>query len=70
MMTDELRGFITLLIMGMMYLIPSAIAMYRKHPAIVPIMLLNILLGWLFFPWVVALCWAFMPIADNKAELQ
>lgn len=40
------------------YLIPTIVAVSRKHLQKVPIILVNILLGWSFIGWVVALVWA------------
>lgn len=40
------------------YLIPTIVAISRKHLQKVPIILINILLGWSFIGWVVALVWA------------
>lgn len=41
-----------------LYLLPSALAMYRDCQATGWIAALNILLGWTLFGWVVALGWA------------
>lgn len=40
------------------YFVPSIIAVKRNHCNQVPIILLNLFLGWLFIPWVFALCWS------------
>ena len=42
------------------YLIPTIIATRKKHPQKIPIILVNILLGWSFIVWIVALVWACM----------
>lgn len=41
------------------YLLPTVIARTRRHKNILPIFVLNILLGWTFLGWVVALVWSF-----------
>lgn len=41
-----------------LYVLPSTIASMRNHPQLVPIMILNMLLGWTFVGWVAALVWA------------
>ena len=41
-----------------MYVLPSAIAVVRKHHQAGAIIALNILLGWTFLGWVVAAVWA------------
>lgn len=40
------------------YFLPSTIAKGAKHPQTTAIFLLNLLLGWTFLGWVVALIWA------------
>jgi Superinfection immunity protein len=40
------------------YFLPSSIAKGAKHPQTTAIFLLNLLLGWTFLGWVVALIWA------------
>jgi hypothetical protein len=40
------------------YMIPTVVARNRKHPQVMAICALNILLGWTFLGWVVALVWA------------
>lgn len=42
------------------YFLPSLIAWKRKHHQLVPIVLLNIFLGWSVLGWVISLVWAFM----------
>ncbi|MDR2612134.1 MAG: superinfection immunity protein [Deltaproteobacteria bacterium] len=42
------------------YLIPAIVAFKRKHRNRVPILLVNVILGWLYgVAWIVALIWAF-----------
>jgi hypothetical protein len=40
------------------YIVPSAVAILRKHPQTVAIVALNVLLGWSLVGWVGALVWA------------
>ena len=40
------------------YFLPSYIAMKRKHKNFAAIFALNLLAGWSFFGWVIALVWA------------
>ena len=50
---------IILVIAGfLLYFLPMIIAMVRHHRQIVPIILLNIFVGWTFIGWVAALIWA------------
>ena len=41
------------------YFLPTIIALVRKKTNFMPILLVNLLLGWTFVGWVVALVWAF-----------
>lgn len=40
--------------------LPLWIARVRKHPHSLAIFLINLLLGWTFLFWIVALIWAFV----------
>ena len=40
------------------YFLPFIIALARKHPDSTAIFVLNLLLAWTFFGWVVALVWS------------
>jgi hypothetical protein len=44
------------------YLLPTGVAVLRGHPNRFPIFLLNLLLGWSFVAWVIALVWSFTAI--------
>lgn len=52
-----------------LYFIPTIIAAIRLHPNRVPIMLLNLFVGWTFIGWIAALIWSASAIrgADNKS---
>ena len=41
------------------YFVPSLVAMYRRHRKVLAIFVLNLLLGWTFVAWAIALVWAF-----------
>jgi len=47
------------LIGTVIYFIPTIVAFKRNHINRVPIMLINLLLGWSLVGWVVAIAWAF-----------
>jgi len=42
-----------------LYLIPSYVALNKSHHNTTPIVILNLLLGWLFIPWLACLIWAY-----------
>ena len=50
----------------LVYLIPSVVAFSRGHPNAVAICAVNILLGWFFIGWVVALIWSFTAIDRDR----
>jgi hypothetical protein len=40
-----------------LYFLPSALAMYFRHPAVGRIILVNVFLGWTLLGWIVSLAW-------------
>lgn len=42
-----------------LYFLPTFIASYRNHARLSVIVVVNILLGWTFIGWIVALVWSF-----------
>ena len=51
-------SFLVMLLLSIVYFIPSALAFWRAHRSKVAILTLNILLGWTGIGWIVALVWA------------
>ena len=47
-----------LIFLILVYFIPTFVASYRLHKNTMPIIALNLLLGWTFLGWVVALAWS------------
>jgi len=56
-------GFISLVI----YFLPTIVAIIRKNNSTLAIFILNLLLGWSFIAWVIALVWAF---SKNTSSLE
>ncbi len=54
----NVSGFLTLLLMGAVYFLPTVIAACRGHHNAPAIFALNLLLGWTLLGWVVAAVWA------------
>lgn len=56
-------GAIALLLIGVVfiyiYFLPSIVASKKQHADKTSILVLNLLLGWLLIPWVIALVWAY-----------
>lgn len=51
-------GFVSLLISAVLYFLPTVIALAGHRRNTPAIFLLNLLLGWTFIGWVVALVWS------------
>ncbi len=69
-----LIGFAIALVIGLValtaYLVPSIVAVARGHSNRMPIILLNVLLGWSGLVWLVCLVWSFSSNTDRRhAEL-
>lgn len=50
------------------YFVPLIVAISRNSPHGAPLMALNLFLGWTLIGWVVALCWALMPIKPEQVQ--
>jgi preprotein translocase subunit SecD len=50
------------LIALLVYFLPAVVAGFRGHQNTAAIFILNLLLGWSFIGWVVALVWAFTEV--------
>jgi hypothetical protein len=62
-------GIVLLLILGVVYFIPSAVAKGRNHSKFEAILALNIFLGWTFIGWVAALVWALTEDNPTRREI-
>jgi DNA-directed RNA polymerase subunit RPC12/RpoP len=59
-------GFVCLLF----YLLPTFVAVMRKHPNMPAIIILNVLLGWTLIGWTAALVWSFTNTAPPTIEIR
>ena len=50
----------------MIYTLPSFVSAVRDHKQSVAIAALNLLLGWTFIGWSLALVWALITLKDNE----
>ena len=58
---------IAVLLLLLIYFIPTIISMLRSHPNAVAIIVLNILAGWTGLGWLVSLIWSLLRIKENSA---
>ena len=69
---DPVAGIVILVIMAIcgilslaLYVAPTVVAIFRNHPQIGPIVIVNLLLGWTFIGWVVAMAWSLSSTRRN-----
>lgn len=58
-------SIVILFLMLVVYFIPAIIAYNNKHHNALAILLLNLFLGFLLVPWVIALVWSVMKPAKG-----
>jgi hypothetical protein len=59
--------FLIMCLLGLVfYFLPTVIAVLRGHPNVMPIFLVNFLLGWICLGWIIALIWSVTAIDSNK----
>jgi hypothetical protein len=50
-----------LIVLGLLYFLPTVIALANNHPQTPLIVLIDVLLGWTFLGWLAALIWSVIP---------
>lgn len=63
-------GLMIVAIFLMFYFIPSIIAVIRKHPNCLAIVLLNFLLGWTMLGWFFSLIWSFKDPGETFLDMR
>jgi len=53
---------------ALLYFVPTVIAFVRDHHSRIAILVLNILLGWTFIGWVIALVWSLTAVRSPEAK--
>ncbi|MGY2294284.1 superinfection immunity protein [Pseudomonas yamanorum] len=61
-------AFVLLALCFVIYFLPTLVASGRNHANATPIFLVNLLLGWTFLGWVVAIVWAFSANTEKPAQ--
>lgn len=57
------EGILMLIVLVLIYFIPSIIVCNNDHKNLEGVMILNLFLGWTFIGWVIALIWA---VSNNE----
>lgn len=70
-MNEYIAGlsFLTILIIILLYFLPTIIAFYRGKSNWLAIMLVNLFFGWSFIGWFVALIWAVTKDAERQSVI-
>jgi hypothetical protein len=55
---STLSGLILLALILAIYFLPAIVALNRQHKNAIPILIVNLFLGWTLLGWVIALSWA------------
>lgn len=55
---EGMLGLAFMLALGLLYFVPTIIAIKRKHKSTGGIVALNLLAGWTFIGWLIALVWS------------
>lgn len=55
---DPLAAILIVLVLALVYFLPSVVAYSRAHKNKVAIFFLNLLAGWTFIGWVAAFVWS------------
>ncbi|MBX2833950.1 MAG: superinfection immunity protein [Micavibrio sp.] len=69
MITGTLRVIIGLILCVTLVLLPSGIAVMRRHKNLIPIILVNVLLGITGIGWIIALIWSFTSNVKEKRSI-
>jgi len=56
-----------IVIIGAVYLFPTVVALFRKHPNYSMIVAVNLLAGWTIVCWIIAMAWASQEINRDRA---
>ena len=57
---------VVLLLIALIYMLPTLIAFGREHPRRADIAVINILLGWTLIVWVVVFLWASLARVERE----
>jgi len=65
-MFDSTSTIIMLILVVMIYMLPTIIAFGREHPQRQDIALVNILLGWTLIGWIGVFLWALLVRTEDQ----
>ena len=68
-MNDVMQGLEILGFIAGLYMLPFIVAAVRSHHQTLAIFVLNLLAGWTFIGWLVAIVWACTAVKKDKDQL-
>lgn len=69
-MGTTVRIIIGVLLLLTVFMIPTGVALIRRHNNFIPILLVNLLLGLTVLGWIVALIWSFTANVKEKRSVK
>ncbi len=67
-MTSAIRVIIGIILCVTLVLLPTGVALIRRHNNFIPILLVNVILGITGIGWVIALIWSFTSnVKENRS---
>ena len=67
-MENTATGFIGLVIMVVIYLLPTLIVYYKDHKHTTAICFLNLLFGWTGLIWLICMVWALVVVNETTEK--
>lgn len=61
-------GLILLPLFFVLYIMPASLAHKKNHKDFIPILILNVFLGWTLVGWVIALMWVYKYSPESDIE--
>jgi hypothetical protein len=59
---------IMLMLIALIYMLPTILAFGREHPRRHDLAVLNILLGWTLIGWIIIFLWALLAHTESESE--
>ncbi|HEV2917582.1 MAG TPA: superinfection immunity protein [Candidatus Babeliales bacterium] len=69
-LSSLIMGLVALIVVGLVYFLPTILANSRKHHNAAPIMIINLLAGWTLLGWFIALIWSTTHAINTQEKKQ